>query len=764
MLALPKYRWPVRRDRRWCLIKVTVRSNDVLVVLHGIPVLKSRMGRTGFSISRYLKVAIPMEEALDKPPERLTVSRREFLTTTAGLVAGASTYDRAPLRSADQEQPNGSVISLPEPTRQKRPAWWRNEGLAMVNDDWEPLLPRLRAGKWGGSQKNMTYEQMMMIWRREHSEQVASRLKAMGFNFIMIPLYKGGGLKSERTSMVDAKQFSEICHRLGLRVGTYTASGTILYESMLAEDSDARNWFTLDRNGNYVTYGDLYFRRYANRSHPGFRIVMRELVRYAVEEVNVDLIHFDNYVMGPSYEPYSIQQFREYLQNKYSPEERFRRFGFSQVKYVDPPPPPPEPDTYNGDPLYRDFVDYRCEVMSDLFRELADYARSLNPEVVMECNPGGYTGELISSLGIGTVDHARLLQWGGAFWDEGYPSKLKDGLVLSRFRSMMLGRYFNNMVFLYTSDRVAMAESMAYNLQCIGCPARVIGNEITPRLSSHNPKKFDPHVLSSIRFFRREQQYYHDTELIADIGVLNTYANTAYGPAVSRNRWAAVTQALFQGKVPFTLVPDHCAGDLNRFGVLVLADLALISEKLVDAIRRYVQQGGGLVMTGQTAEFDEDNHRRKQTGLTELFPEALGDKILHANPGSGRAVYIPQISIPDKFRIGMLPENRAELLEAVRWAAGGPLQVEVKAPETVTMSLYVQPTGSRILHLVNYDDGNPVSNIGISLQLPAAKRVDSVKLLSPDFEGARTIDFEQSGHTARFTIPELQVYSLVVVD
>lgn len=691
-------------------------------------------------------------------------SRRDFLGVAGGLLAVApSLVEETSAAKGGAQIP---FLNRPasSPPFQHRPAWWREEGLVMAGVDWEALLPRLRAGSWDESQAFMSYDEKMVTWRSEHSEQVARRLKDMGFNFLMIPLYKGGGLKAERTSMEAAKRFTKICHGLGLRVGCYTFSGTILYEPMLAENPEAKDWFTLDYSGRHVPYGPLYFRRFVNRSHPGFRALAREIVRFAVEEAQVDLIHFDNYDMGPSYEVYSVQQFREYLKKRYSPEERRQRFGFEEMDYIQPPPAPPHPDEYNGDPLYQDFIDYRCEVMAETYRELAEYARSLNPEIVVELNPGGYYGTLISSLGIGTLDHTRTIQWGGAFWDEGYPSRLENGVMISRFRSQMIGRYFNNMVFDYTADRVAMAESMANNLQCLGCPAWVTGNRIFPYLAKHNAKEFDPAVLASIRFFHQEQQYYRDTELVADVGVLNTYANTAYGPQITRERWAAFTQALYQGKIPFTLVPDSSPEKLSRFRVLVLADLALISDQLLNAVRSYVQEGGALVMTGRVTLFDEHSFRRKQAGLANLFTEPLADKTLHAKPGKGRAVYVPQIAIPDKFRTGMLPENRAELLEAVRWVAGGPFQVEVKAPETVTMSLYGQPIGRRILHLVNYDEGNPVSNIDIILQLPGAKQIASVKLLSPDFEGTRTLPVEQRGLTVRFRVPELQVYSLVVVE
>jgi hypothetical protein len=137
--------------------------------------------------------------------------------------------------------------------------------------------------------------------------------------------------------MEDAKTFTQICHRLGLRVGCYTSSGTILYETMLAEHPEAKDWLTLDRSGKPVTWGPLYYRYWANRRHPGFRALLREVVHFAVVEAKVDLVHFDNYGMGPSYEPYSVNQFREYLKKKYSPEERMRRFGSMEMDHCSRP-------------------------------------------------------------------------------------------------------------------------------------------------------------------------------------------------------------------------------------------------------------------------------------------------------------------------------------------------------------------------------------------------------------------------------------------
>ncbi|HWQ53209.1 MAG TPA: beta-galactosidase trimerization domain-containing protein [Bryobacteraceae bacterium] len=653
-----------------------------------------------------------------------------------------------------------SAAALPEPPRQLRPAWWRDEGI-VVAGSWEALPFRIRLG---GPD---SYEEKAEGWRREQSEETLQRLKALGFNLIITSLYKGFGLEAEREGIEDAIKFSEACHRLGLRVGFYIFSGTIFYESLLAEEPGARDWLIRDHQGNPIPYNPRqYFRPWVNRSHPGVREHMRKLVRIAIEQGKADVLHFDNYGAAPGYEPYSVRQFRQFLAARYTAEERRRRFGFPGVEFVQPPPPPydgkPGPwvaithalDRYNADPLYRDFVEYRCETEADTYRELAEYARSLKPDVVVELNPAGYYGPPNArAIPVAATDHERLLGWGGAFWNESHPGAPEDGVV-SRFRSHKLGRQFGNMVFHYTSGRVDMADSLANNLQSIGCPAWFHDGRIVPTSGGD----FDPAVLAMIKFFRREQRYFRDAEDVADVGVLNTFANRAFGSSAARDRVLACEQALYQSRVPFTLVPGRYPGDLRRFRVVLLPDTALISDALLTALREYLQSGGGLVMTGEAGCFDEDGRRRRPCGLAGLFPP--GDGVRQVRVGEGRAVYLPEVRLPHVVRLGMMPENRDALLAALRWAAGGPLQAEIKAPDTVGMALYRQAGGRRLLHLVNYGDPQPAEGVQVTLKVPA--HVRSAVLLTP--ESRDDLPFRQQGDTVRFTVPRLGVYALIVLE
>jgi hypothetical protein len=230
--------------------------------------------------------------------------------------------------------------SLPEPPKQKWPEWLQREGLVMAGN-WESLSYRLRAGDFSlpGDESNSK----LAAFESAYTEEMARKLKELGFNFVMLPLQKGMGIKAEARQIELTRKFSAICHRLGLHVGVYIG-GTIFYESILAEYPDADDWCLRDAEGRYESYNwsdtQMYYRRRVNQDHPGVRKRLRELAKLAIEDIKVDLIHLDNFGAAPGYEAHSVKRFREFLAKKYTPEQRQARFGFSSVDHILPPVPP----------------------------------------------------------------------------------------------------------------------------------------------------------------------------------------------------------------------------------------------------------------------------------------------------------------------------------------------------------------------------------------------------------------------------------------
>jgi hypothetical protein len=263
---------------------------------------------------------------------------------------------------------------------------------------------------------------------------------------------------------------------------------------------------------------------------------------------------------------------------------------------------------------------------------------------------------------------------------------------------------------------------------------------------------------------------------------------------------------------------------LAGFRVLLLANTALLSEQLVEAVREFVQGGGGLICTHETSLYDENGTRRADFGLAdvlgvhyggvlpaaerslrvvnashpvtaplrnvpagcdephvivqpagaEVLAAARGAKaaqpevpaILVHSFGKGRVVYFP--GRPDAMQCEILsPWVERTLAAAVRWVAQEEPPVAIHADAMVGVTLFDQP-GRRIVHLLNYhrdtryqsDDVTPIRNVALEVALPPGRAVQRVHRLWSPAE----LRFTQAGGRARFALDELGEYEVVVLE
>ena len=116
---------------------------------------------------------------------------------------------------------------------------------------------------------------------------------------------------------------------------------------------------------------------------------------------------------------------------------------------------------------------------------------------------------------------------------------------------------------------------------------------------------------------------------------------------------------------------------------------------------------------------------------------------------------------------GMYKPEQIEhlLVGALRWAHGKPMPLRVSAPPTVEAELWRQPEHNRIIvHLVNNTADTqrpmttliPITDIGIELDCEGARAVSSARGVD--------VDMQQIDGGVRLTVPELQVYDLIIVD
>ncbi len=129
------------------------------------------------------------------------------------------------------------------------------------------------------------------------------------------------------------------------------------------------------------------------------------------------------------------------------------------------------------------------------------------------------------------------------------------------------------------------------------------------------------------------EPYLYNRESLANVGLVWNQANTDfYGRDDARERvalpWRGFCLALTRARIPF--LPINAA-DIERYRhrmqTMILPDLAILSADQIDAICRFVETGGNLILTGITATLDGDGDPSPNDKLWRLLGLKLsGDK------------------------------------------------------------------------------------------------------------------------------------------
>jgi type 1 glutamine amidotransferase len=154
-------------------------------------------------------------------------------------------------------------------------------------------------------------------------------------------------------------------------------------------------------------------------------------------------------------------------------------------------------------------------------------------------------------------------------------------------------------------------------------------------------KRWVPVVEQAYAWHARNEDYFRHTENLARVAMVQSdQTATYYVPPASQaagNREVVPEavqpragngdyargfyQAMVESRIPFNLAderqlePDYIA----RYGVLVLPNVAALSDRQCAQLRDYVEKGGAIVATHETSLYDEWGKPRQNFALAELF-------------------------------------------------------------------------------------------------------------------------------------------------
>jgi hypothetical protein len=282
-----------------------------------------------------------------------------------------------------------------------------------------------------------------------------------------------------------------------------------------------------------------------------------------------------------------------------------------------------------------------------------------------------------------------------------------------------------------------------------------------------------------MEFFREHNsRYYTGTDNVADVAVLRNWPSMAYSVHATSVPATLMEQVLIQYKVPFDLLFEEQLDGISRYAAVILAGQECVSNAQAAKLLAYVRGGGTLVVAGNTGEFNEWHERRKANPLLPARREGKGTivaipEIRRADlPKNAKARTFPERTFYDREPGApqmapsqwVLPENHAEIFQAIVSAMPGGLSVTTEAPLTTVLEmLNRRESRETMVHFVNFDNRNRIAPFAVTLRKQYDGPVKSVLSVSPERDEAAPLSFKEEGNMVKFTAPAMKVYSMIVV-
>lgn len=137
----------------------------------------------------------------------------------------------------------------------------------------------------------------------------------------------------------------------------------------------------------------------------------------------------------------------------------------------------------------------------------------------------------------------------------------------------------------------------------------------------------------------REPGSGREQDLVADIGtgkqVVDWAARKSICDATVGNAYRGYYLTFTREHIPFDVVLDKDLTEegLSRYDVLIAPNAACLSVPQIEAIRRFVERGGGLIGSFEIGRYDEKGGRREEGPLGEVF--GVQDVVAAMIPATG---------------------------------------------------------------------------------------------------------------------------------
>ncbi|MCY7358523.1 MAG: beta-galactosidase trimerization domain-containing protein, partial [Rudanella sp.] len=139
-------------------------------------------------------------------------------------------------------------------------------------------------------------------------------------------------------------------------------------------------------------------------------------------------------------------------------------------------------------------------------------------------------------------------------------------------------------------------------------------------------KRWMDAVATIYEGYHKNEKYLRNTASLARVAVIySEQTDRNYGGKPWQQRSSdhidGMYHALVESRIPFDMVNDRLLApdDLKRFKLLILPNIAALSEGQCRQLQAFVEAGGSIMATFETSLYDENGNQRPDFGLASLF-------------------------------------------------------------------------------------------------------------------------------------------------
>jgi hypothetical protein len=279
------------------------------------------------------------------------------------------------------------------------------------------------------------------------------------------------------------------------------------------------------------------------------------------------------------------------------------------------------------DPARRAYIVWRQQRLFELWRVWDKAIRDANPAARFIANAGGGA---LSDLDMKTIGELAPTLFADRQARRGLTPPWANGKNGKEYRATFGRKPIVGIFSVGVEEPYRWKDSVQNEQEIRLWVLDGIANGLRPWFTKFSGTLHDRRWLEPVQrvyewAYRNERYLRNEAPLARVAMVYSQQTAQFYGGEQARQKVEDHTlgyyEALIESRIPFEMAHDGLldAAHIDQFKVLILPNIAALSDVQCEQLRSYVRRGGSIVATHETSLYDEWGARRAEFGLADLF-------------------------------------------------------------------------------------------------------------------------------------------------